>query len=258
MFFHFIETVVIDKRQTDKNVSDEDTPPYVEILRGRDGRDGRDGEPGPRGLPGRNGNNGERGQKGDTGVQGPPGPRSGGVTYIRWGRTTCPDTEGTELVYAGRAAGSFHWHKGGGANYQCITEEPEHFSFGPGTVEHSYIYGAEYQTGGNVPVASLSKHDHDVPCSVCYIAPRETILMIPGKFTCPPGWTREYYGYVMAERYNHHRSTFECVDVEPETITGGHENKDGALFYHVEPRCGSLPCPPYDEQKEMTCAVCSR
>ena len=94
--------------------------------------------------------------------------------------------------------------------------------------------------------------------SVCYIAPRETILMIPGKFTCPPGWTREYYGYVMAERYNHHRSTFECVDVEPETIVGGHADHNGALFYHVEPHCGSLPCPPYDEQKEMTCAVCSR
>ena len=38
---------------------------------------------------------------------------------------------------------------------------------------------------------------------------------------------------------------------------GGHANQDGALFYHVEPRCGNLPCPSYEEQKEMTCAVCT-
>ena len=88
----------------------------LDILHGRDGRDGRDGLPGPRGLPGQDGRNGERGPAGPTGAQGPPGPRSGGATYIRWGRTTCPDTEGTELVYAGRAAGSHYSYSGGGAN----------------------------------------------------------------------------------------------------------------------------------------------
>ena len=75
-------------------------------------------------------------------------------------------------------------------------------------------------------------------CSICYVATQ------PGKYTCPPNWTREYYGYLMAERHNHHRSTFECVDVAPEAVTGGHTNQNGA---HVEPRCGSLPCPPYDQ-----------
>ena len=41
---------------------------------------------------------------------GPPGPTDGGTSYIRynWGRTVCPDTEGTELVYSGVAAGSDH------------------------------------------------------------------------------------------------------------------------------------------------------
>ena len=171
----------------------------------------------------------------------------------------CPDTEGTELVYAGRAAGSHYTHSGGGSNYQCVTEEPENFDFGPGTVDHALLYGAEYEFTGNIPSASLPLHDQDVPCAVCYVAPRETVLMIPGRYTCPPEWTREYYGYLMAERYSHQgRSTFECVDVAPETITGGHADHDGALFHHVEPRCGSLPCPPYDQQKEMTCAVCSR
>jgi len=71
--------------------------PYIEVLRGRDGRDGRDGEPGPRGP---------QGQRGEQGVAGPPGPRNGGVIYIRWGKTRCPNVTGTELVYAGRAGGS--------------------------------------------------------------------------------------------------------------------------------------------------------
>ena len=195
---------------------------------------------------------------GDTGPQGPPGSRSEGLTYVRWGRTTCPDTEGTELVCTGRAARSHYTHQGGGANYQCVTEEPENFDFGPGTMDHSYIYGAEYEMFGNVPSANLQLHEHDVPCVVCYVATRETVLMIPGRYTCPQSWTREYYGWLMAEHFNHHRSTFECVDASAETIIGGHASQIGALFYHVEPRCGSLPCPPYDQQKEMTCAVCTR
>ena len=84
--------------------------------------------------------------------------------------------------------------------------------------------------------------------------------MIPGKYTCPQNWTREYYGWLMAERSHpsHHRSTFECVDAAPEAVPSGGANYNGAYFYHVEPRCGSLPCPPYVPEKEMTCVVCTR
>ena len=179
-----------------------------------------------------------------------------GVAYVRWGRTTCPGR--AELVYAGRAAGSHYSHRGGGSNYQCVTLTPENFDFGTGTVTASYIYGSEYEMFGNVPQSSLSLHEHDVPCAVCYVTTRTAKIMIPGTYNCPAKWTREYYGYLMAERYSHHRSTFECMDKDPEKALGGHVNHNGALFYHVEPRCGSLPCPPYDQQKEMTCAVCTR
>ena len=48
------------------------------------------------------------------------------------------------------------------------------------------------------------------------------------------------------------------MDVSPESIAGGHANHDGALFYYTEARCGSLPCPPYEEEKELTCAVCTK
>ena len=59
----------------------------------------------------------------------------------------------------------------------------------------------------------------------------------------------------MTERHSYHRSTFECVDAVPETGTG---DRISTVFYHVEPRCDTLPCPPYEEEKEMTCAVCTR
>ena len=111
---------------------------------------------------------------------------------------------------------------------------------------------------GNIPASNIHLQADDVPCAVCYVSARAAILMIPGKYTCPPNWTREYYGYLMAERYSHHRSTFECVDATPETVTGGHAGLNGILFYHVEPRCGSLPCPPYEQEKEMTCVVCTK
>ena len=66
--------------------------------------------------------------KGDVG---PAGPSSGGVTYVRWGRTNCPNT--AELVYAGRAGGSLWSVNGGGSNYQCLTNEHQSFFFEPGT-----------------------------------------------------------------------------------------------------------------------------
>ena len=116
-----LESASIEKRETDDNAVEGTAPPYIEILRGRDGRDGRDGEPGPRGLQGRDG---KVGPKGDMGERGPPGPSSGGVTYVRWGQTTCPNTTGTELVYAGRAAGSHFQQKGGTNDYLCLPEEP--------------------------------------------------------------------------------------------------------------------------------------
>ena len=142
-----------------------------------------------------------------------------------------------------------------------MTESPQNFDFGPGTAAMSYIYGAEYRAYGNVPSSSHDLDLNDVPCAVCYVAPRETVLMIPGTYICPSNWTREYYGYLMTERsHPSHkgRTTFECVDVAPEVVAGGHANNEGVLFYHVEPRCGSLPCPPYEPEKEVTCAVCTR
>ena len=82
--------------------------------------------------------------------------------------------------------------------------------------------------------------------------------MIPAQITCPSSWTREYYGYLMTERHDHYRSTFECVDQSPESIPGSIPNTDGALFFPTEVKCNGILCPPYDTQKEVTCVVCTK
>ena len=83
--------------------------------------------------------------------------------------------------------------------------------------------------------------------------------MVPGTIACPSSWTREYYGYLMAEHNNHHRSTFECVDVNAESVPESAENSNGNLFYFTEMRdCAGISCPPYTSGDELTCAVCSK
>ena len=245
----------VTKRNTDANASVDGAPPqFVEILRGRDGRDGRDGQAGSRGPPGMIG---PRGEKGESGSQGLPAVVTGGVTYTRWGREDCPNTAGTELLYSGRAGGSWYNHKGGGANYLCLTGEPEYSDYAAGNQASSFVYGAEYEISANQPYRPL--HDQNVPCAVCYIPTRFTVVMIPGRMSCPSMWTQEYFGYLMSAHHGHEgRTVYECMDRDPQAIEGGQGDQNGALFYHNEARCGSLSCPPYIEEKEITCTVCSK
>ena len=62
----------------------------------------------------------------------------------------------------------------------------------------------------------------------------------------------------MTEYYNYNIATFKYVDKNAESIPGSHASTDGGLFFHTEASCNGLPCPPYDPQKELTCAVCTK
>ena len=83
--------------------------------------------------------------------------------------------------------------------------------------------------------------------------------MIPAKLTCPLGWTKEYYGYLMTENYMDNIATFECVDADPVAVAGSIGNDTGGDFHHVEANCNAsgMLCPPYVAAKELTCVVCS-
>ncbi|XP_076455036.1 uncharacterized protein LOC143289788 [Babylonia areolata] len=167
-----------------------------------------------------------------------------GSTYIRWGRTTCP--EAASLVYSGFAGGSWFRSTGGGSNYLCLVKEPQLDNMTLPS-HHNNLYGAEYQEDGG--------HDEtNVVCSVCR-APQSTSLMIPATVTCPEGWTTQYRGHLMS---THHiypgRTEHVCVDENKENHG---RNGDGATFYFIVTKCGSLPCPPYVADKVVTCVVCS-
>ncbi|CAB4020822.1 Hypothetical predicted protein, partial [Paramuricea clavata] len=205
--------------------------------------------------PGVRGKSGSTGSQGPKGIQGEPGKV--GVAYIRWGKKTCPNT-GATLVYEGYVGGSHYNHRGGGSNYVCLTRDPIYAKYQSSYQDdRSRIFGAEYQTF-SVGIYPSSLHDHDVPCAVCHVTKRASQMMVPGRNVCPSGWTREYKGYLMAERHNHHRAMYTCVDEAPDYTRGTHANLDGALFYFVEGECGSLPCKPYIAGHELTCAVCTR
>ena len=220
---------------------------------------GPQGPPGPQGLPGpTNGVPGDIGPQGPTGELGPPGPQGpsgGGVVYTRWGRTTCPSSSGTTLVYSGRAGGSWYAsHGGGGANYLCLPNDPQYRS---STFNHDTliitVYGAEYEWWGD------GLHDQNVPCAVCHVSTRSSYLMIPAKYTCPTNWTREYHGHLVTEYYTHaSNKVFECMDASPEAVPGGGGDQNGALFVFTRAQCLGLQCPPYNKRNVLTCSVCTK
>ena len=206
-----------DTRSTDDSSTTPMCMTLTNLLRGEDGKNGGPGSPGlpghpgaqgPQGPPGERGLNGAAGPRGERGYQGaqgstgprggtgPPGPRSGGVIYTRWGKSSCPDVSGTELVYAGRAGGTYFGHSGGGANHLCMPSDPQYSTYTPGVQGRSYVYGAEYQS----PIGGTN--NDNIPCAVCYVSTREVVLMLPAKTSCPTLWTREYHGYLMAEKKN--------------------------------------------------------
>ncbi|XP_067931135.1 uncharacterized protein [Watersipora subatra] len=147
-----------------------------------------------------------------------------------------------------------------------MPKDPEYNSFS--NINHnqwlgSWIAGTEYQTHlyGIFPD---NAHDQNVPCARCHTGNRSALMMLPGKRTCPNGWVREYEGYLMTgARLDHsHMATYECVDKEPEFINGHGADTNGALLYFVKPFCSGMAttghCPPYSEDRELTCVVCTK
>ena len=228
-------------------------PPGSQGPAGTDGLDGTLGLPGPQGPAGTDGLDGAQGPPGPQGLVGPAGPTNGGVVYTRWGNSACPEITGTELVYTGIAGGSYFNSQGGGSNYLCLPFDPEYtLTSRAGVQGQSPVWGAEYEN----PVEGVD--DDDVPCAVCEGTTRVKVLMIPAKTSCPTSWTKEYDGYLMSGSDDRSRTTFVCVDNDQQSIAGTGANTNGALLHHAEADCTNLPCPPYDNEQELNCVVCTK
>eukprot|EP00164_Ancoracysta_twista_P003890 GFYU01005216.1.p1 GENE.GFYU01005216.1~~GFYU01005216.1.p1 ORF type:complete len:932 (-),score=275.76 GFYU01005216.1:86-2881(-) len=181
-----------------------------------------------------------------------PGPK--GTSFVHWGRKLCP--EGTDLVYAGQVAGSHYTHAGSGANLVCMNPTHKATPIESSTADQNggLLYRTEYETHHSVNgVVELGKfHDHEVPCAVC-IAQRPSFMQ-PGRDDCPHNYEVEYNGYIMSDRYNHNKSTYNCMNAYPET-RGDAGNANGALMYTVEAR--SATSSQYELGREVMCAQCS-
>ena len=129
------------------------------------------------------------------GAQGPPGRMSGGVTYVRWGKSSCPDQPDTELVCAVYTGGT-HSRQNGGANHLCMPPDPEYSKYIPGVQGESYVHGAEYDN----PISG-SQHGN--------VPSRVTLLVAPAKTSCPSSWIREYSVYIMSE--GRRQSDIRCL-----------------------------------------------
>ena len=59
--------------------------------------------------------------------------------------------------------------------------------------------------------------------------------------------------------YNYGEGTFECVDANPEFLPNLDGDESGGNFFFVEPDCNDgAHCPPYTDDAEITCVVCSK
>ena len=120
---------------------------------------------------------------------------------MRWGKSTYPTELGTQLLYAGRAAGPNYTQQGGGADLLCLADIAEYLSANSPDNNRARLQGVEIQS----TVGNLNLRDHNLPCAVCYTPTRSTMVIIPAWTHCPASWTKEYIGYMMTEFKNHRR-----------------------------------------------------
>ncbi|CAI9737336.1 Hypothetical predicted protein [Octopus vulgaris] len=163
------------------------------------------------------------------------------------------------------AGGQWYENTGGGSNLLCLPNDPIWANYTTEVEEGGYIYGSEYEltfypTNKLFSFANAeSIHDHNVPCAVCLTRKPAVVMMLPARTKCYARWTAEYSGYLMTASSVHKgRLEYVCVDYAPEADPAGYRNENGALLYFVQAACGSLPCPPYVNGRELTCVVCSK
>ncbi|CAG2205316.1 unnamed protein product [Mytilus edulis] len=104
----------------------------------------------------------------------------------------------------GQAGGNFYTNKGGGSNYLCLPSDPEN-----GKVtnnDNDGLYGAEKED-------VLQRMEIRVP------------------------W------FLMSQHKRYNQMDFICMDGEAEPLDNRSANENGALFYPIKAKCGSLRCP---------------
>jgi hypothetical protein len=160
-------------------------------------------------------------------------PGSETDVFTVWGKRHCPGA--SEQLYKGFMAGSHYNHGGSGSNYICMTTDNPNppSGFSDGNQASSLLYGTEYENTGAID----ANHNGDAACAVCrYFSPHKDVYVQWGRSnSCSNSHAMVYQGYVMGEKYTHHRSTRVCVhtfrETHPNSSSSSH---DGALLYTTE------------------------
>ena len=113
-----------------------------------------------------------------------------------------------------------------------MPDDPDYLNYQSGIQAWNYVYGAEYETFSGAPLSPVN--GHNVPCAVCYASTRVAVTMIPAKTQGPSTWTLEYSEHLMSQNRNHHRTMYECIDKNSDSVPGSDSGRCGTFFYHVE------------------------
>ena len=147
---------------------------------------------------------------------------------------------------------------GDGTNMLCLPDSLTWGKYKDGDDrQRGHVYGVEIDIEGS-NIFPRDVNNQDQPCVLCHTE-NAVAHMFPGRVTCFPGWSLQYAGYLMSSEHgaNINREYF-CMDSDPEARMGGGADNNQGIVYLTEGRCGSLPCPPYVDGREMSCAVCSK
>jgi len=179
----------------------------------------------------------------------------GKSVFTRWGSRSCP-TGSSSLLYEGTMMAEHYTHRGGGANTVCVHPQIQAPSgSSTGNQNGNLLYTMEYQNTGAID----ANHDHEAACAVCELDHWESVYTQWGRSTtCTNGHITLYTGFVLAERYNHNKGEFLCVDSGREVIPGSNSgNQNGGLLYTTEMEQGSSDEEKYPHNVEVGCAVCA-
>ena len=169
------------------------------------------------------------------------------------------------FLFQGRVAG---WRpklqREGGSKYLCMPLTPLYSKPPTGSETGAPLYGVEYgqveDLFSRIPGKDRQISYRSVPCAVCRVERRGSMMMIPARNVCPSRlWTREYHGYLMTDTSNSSSPEYICVDADASGVNELHttQRASKALLTSVRGQCGVLPCPNYRQDWELTCAVCT-
>ncbi len=151
-------------------------------------------------------------------------------------------------------------YTGGGNQYLCMSPSPEYLTTSPGMQGSAMLYRTEFELSDSPAYFFRTFfHDRDAACAVCQRPKSKShALMIPGKMSCPVGYSTDYTGFLASTHSSYFKSEFTCLSGNL-TEYGNPGSQDGSLMYLVETQTnvvGQLPR-GYRENYEVTCTICS-